>query len=338
MRGVSMIFGWSLLLLLLLLSGCSRPTPTVGIDAGKDVISRVSEKGPVRMTIRVSPAEPRLSDLVSLEIEVVAPEQIEIKAPTFGNAVGDFLVRDYHENSSGTTSESKDRMRKFRYELEPVHSGVHLIRSVVIEFVDHRDSSEEKDKVATIASDPIEVKVSSMLDDQVPDLGQLEGMLPPQPLEENHRYWWVWGLLLTILLLLIAFGFLRRRASAVATERKRSSEEIASEALAALLAEDLPGQGLFKDFYVRLTGIVRVYIEGTTGLRAPEQTTEEFLREMRTRATFPPERSNQLQEFLEAADMVKYAGQQPGSDQIELSIRRAQGFISGESHALSTRQ
>jgi len=338
MRGVSVIFGRSLLLLLLLLSGCSRSTPTVGVDVGKDALSRVAEKGPVRMTVRVSPPEPRLSDLVNLEIEVVAPEQIEIKAPTFGNAVGDFVVRDYHEDSFGTSSESQERTRKFRYELEPVHSGTHLIRSIVIEFVDHRDSSEEKDKVTTIASDPIEVKVSSMLDDQVPDLGQLEGMLPPQPLEENQRYWWVWGLLLAIALLFTAFRFFRRRESWVATERKRSPEEIAREALAALLAEDLPGQGLFKDFYVRLTGIVRVYIEETTGLRAPEQTTEEFLREMRTRATFSAERSIQLQEFLEAADMVKYAGQQPGSDQIELSIRRAQEFISGESNALSIRE
>ena len=337
MRGVSMILGRSLLLLLLLLSGCSRSTPAVGVDVGKDVISRVSEKGPVRMTVRVSPAEPRLSDLVNLEIEVVAPEQIEIKAPTFGNAVGDFLVRDYHEDSSGASSESKEQTRKFRYELEPVHSGTHLIRSVVIEFVDRRDSSEEKDKVATIASDPIDVKVSSMLDDKVPDLGQLEGMLPPQPLEENQRYWWVWGLVLAIALLLTTFRVLRRRESAAAIERKRSPEELASEALAALLAEDLPGKGLFKDFYVRLTGIVRVYIEETTGLRAPEQTTEEFLREMRTRATFSAERSIQLQEFLEAADMVKYAGQQPGSDQIELSIRRAQEFISGESNGLNIR-
>lgn len=335
MRGVRKIFGRSLLLFLLLLSGCSRSTPTVGVDVGKDALSRVSEKGPVRMTVRVSPPEPRLSDLVNLEIEVVAPEQIEIKAPTFGNAVGDFLVRDYHEDSSGTSSESNERTRKFRYELEPVHSGTHLIRSVVIEFVDHRDSSEEKDKVATIASDPIEVEVSTMLDDQVPDLGQLEGMLPPQPLEENQRYWWVWGLLLAIALLLTSFRFLRRRESRVAIERKRSPEEIAGEALARLLAEDLHGQGLFKDFYVRLTGIVRVYIEGTTGWRAPEQTTEEFLREMRTRVTFSAERSIQLQEFLEAADMVKYAGQQPGSEQIELSILRAQEFISGQSNALS---
>ena len=338
MRGVSVILGRTLLLFLLLFTGCSRSMPTVGIDVEKDALSRVSEKGPVQMKVRLSPPEPRLSDLVNLEIEVVAPEQIEIKAPTFGNAVGDFLVRDYHEDSSGASSESNERTRKFRYELEPVHSGTHLIRSVVIEFVDHRDSSEEKDKVATIASDPIEVKVSTMLDDQVPDLGQLEGMLPPQPLEENQRYWWVWVLLVAAALLFTAFRFLRRRESRVATERKRSPEEIAREALAALLAVDLPQKGLFKDFYVRLTGIVRVYIEETTGLRAPEQTTEEFLREMRTRATFSAVRSIQLQEFLEAADMVKYAGQQPGSDQIELSIRRAQEFISGESHALSIRE
>jgi hypothetical protein len=89
-----MILGRSLLLLLMLLPGCSRSTQTVGVDVGKETLSRVSEKGPVRMTVRVSPPEPRLSDLVNLEIEVVAPEQIEIKAPTFGNAVGDFVVRD----------------------------------------------------------------------------------------------------------------------------------------------------------------------------------------------------------------------------------------------------
>lgn len=337
MRVTSIIFGHCVLLFLMLLSGCSRTAQPADGDAEKDVISRVSEKGPVRMMVRVSPPEPRLSDLVHLEIEVSAPEQIEIKAPTFGNAVGDFVVRDYHEDSSGPSSESKDLTRIFRYQLEPVHSGTHLIRSVVIEFVDHRDSSEEKDKVATIASDPIEVKVSTMLENQVPDLDQLEAMLPPQPLDENQQYWWVWGLPFSIVVLLTAWKFVRRRKTQAVTDRKRSPEELASEALAKLLAEDLPQQGLFKDFYVRLTGIVRIYIEGTTGLRAPEQTTEEFLREIRTRATFPPERSIQLQEFLEAADMVKYAGQQPSSEQIELSIRRAQEFVAGESKASSIR-
>ena len=48
---------------------------------------------------------------------------------------------------------------------------------------------------------------------------------------------------------------------------------------------------------------------------------------MRTREIFPADRSARLKEFLEAADMVKYAGQQPDEDQIELSIVRAREFI-----------
>ena len=116
MRGVSMILGRSLVLLLMLLGGCSRSTPTVGVDVTKDALSRVAEKGPVRMTVRVSPPEPRLSDLVNLEIEVVAPEQIEVKAPTFGNADGDFLVRAYHEDALGTSCAAKEQTRIVRYE------------------------------------------------------------------------------------------------------------------------------------------------------------------------------------------------------------------------------
>ena len=84
---------------------------------------------------------------------------------------------------------------------------------------------------------------------------------------------------------------------------------------------------MVKEFYLRLTGIVRQYVEDTTGIRAPEQTTEEFLRDMRSRTVFPPERSVQLAEFLEAADLIKYAGQQPGEGQIDQAIARAFEFV-----------
>ena len=110
---------------------------------------------------------------------------------------------------------------------------------------------------------------------------------------------------------------LRRRKRRPIEPRRQTPEEIAQAALAILLAENLPGRGLIKEFYLRLTGIVRQYVEDTTGIRAPEQTTEEFLRDMRSHAAFPPERSVRLAEFLEAADLVKYAGQQPEQGQIE---------------------
>jgi hypothetical protein len=48
---------------------------------------------------------------------------------------------------------------------------------------------------------------------------------------------------------------------------------------------------------------------------------------MRSRNVFPPERSVQLANFLEAADMVKYAAMEPGERQIEDAIARAQEFV-----------
>jgi hypothetical protein len=94
-----------------------------------------------------------------------------------------------------------------------------------------------------------------------------------------------------------------------------------------LLSENLPARGLVKEFYLRLTGIVRQYVEDTTGIRAPEQTTEEFLRDMKASTAFSPERSARLAEFLEAADLVKYAGQHPEGPQIDQAIARAHEFV-----------
>jgi hypothetical protein len=121
------------------------------------------------------------------------------------------------------------------------------------------------------------------------------------------------------------FVLFRRRTKRVAEPRRLSPEEIAHTALTALLAEDLPARGLVKEFFLRLTGIVRQYIEATTGIRAPEQTTEEFLRAMRSREAFSPQRSVRLAEFLEAADMIKYAGQQPTGELYKKS--KGTGFM-----------
>ena len=153
-------------------------------------------------------------------------------------------------------------------------------------------------------------------------------MLPPVAIVTSWNFWWIAAIVVVAIFAAFWFVYRRRqRRERVVQVRQQSPAEIAQAALAQLLSENLPAAGLFKDFYVRLTGVVRCYIEGTTGLKAPEQTTEEFLREMRSKEIFSAERRVRLTEFLEAADMVKYAGQQPGAEQIELSILRAREFV-----------
>ncbi len=85
-------------------------------------------------------------------------EGVEIKPPAFGQAVGDFLIRDYSERPAENGAKGQ---RRFHYELEPTHAGKHLIRSVAIEFVDKRAGSEQSRQPALVETEPLEVNVTS---------------------------------------------------------------------------------------------------------------------------------------------------------------------------------
>jgi hypothetical protein len=311
---------------MVLFAGCGvmRSNDATSPSQSGNAIERSAEKGPVRLFVRVSPREPRLSDVVEMDVRVESHADVEIKPPAFGQAVGDFLIRDYSERPPEAGA---GNVRRFHYQLEPAHAGKHLIRSVSIEFVDKRPNSERRGEPALIETDPLEVNVTSALGNEAPSLAQLEPMLPPRPVPQTFAVGWLVSFGVAGLLAILGAAALRRRKRRPIEPRRRTPEEIAQAALALLLAENLPGRGLVKAFYLRLTGIVRQYVEDTTGIRAPEQTTEEFLRDMRSRAAFAPERSVRLAEFLEAADLVKYAGQQPEEGQIDQAIARAHEFV-----------
>ena len=315
----------------------TAPKAPAAAAAAGEALEAVTRQGELTMTLRVTPKEPSLSGTLELEVTVEGPAGVAFEAPPFGDAVGDFLVRDYSEKPAGGPNDgSQDNRvrRKWWYRLEPVHSGTHLIRSFAVDVRDTRPGAPAEPQL--FESDPLEVEVRSSLGPGVPKLSDLKPMQGPR---EPQRELWIYiaaglGALVALAAVLL---LARRKRSAAPVEAvdRRTPEEIAQAELAALLKEDLHGSGLFKEFYLRLTGIVREYIERRTGVHAPEQTTEEFLREIRTRGVFPLERSQRLAEFLEAADLVKYAGQTPSARQLEDAIARAQEFI-GQSSAFAS--
>jgi hypothetical protein len=311
---------------LVVVAGCGagQKKDTASPSAAGNAIERTAEKGPVKVSVRVTPHEPRLSDLVEMDVTVAFEPQVEIKPPAFGQAVGDFLVRDYSERPAEPGTRN---VRRFHYQLEPANTGKHLIRSVSIEFVDKRPNSERRNEATLVETDPLELNVTSELGSEAPSLANLEPMLPPQPVPQGSALIWLMAAIAVTLAAIVGLAVLTRRKRRPSEPRKKTPEEVAHAALALLLSENLPARGLVKEFYLRLTGIVRQYVEDTTGIRAPEQTTEEFLRDMRSREAFPPERSARLAEFLEAADLVKYAGQQPEAIQIDQAVARAQEFV-----------
>lgn len=62
---------------------------------------------------------------------------------------------------------------------------------------------------------------------------------------------------------------------------------------------------------------VRHYLEDRFGLKAPEQTTEEFLTDLSRKPALDPRCQGPLAAFLEQCDLVKFAGWRPGAQELD---------------------
>jgi hypothetical protein len=112
-----------------------------------------------------------------------------------------------------------------------------------------------------------------------------------------------------------------------ARARRRSAYEIAQAELAELASMPRGNDSEIDAFFVRLSSVVRSYLEDRFGLRSPESTTEEFLDQMSASPELMRGHQRMLRNFLEQADLVKFAHQMPSQDQIEESLANAKQFI-----------
>lgn len=117
---------------------------------------------------------------------------------------------------------------------------------------------------------------------------------------------WMLEALVAAALVFLIIWLLRRIHRAVRV-RMMSPGERALHELSELLSRKLAEKGLFKDYYIELTHVVRRYIERAYGIRAPRLTTDEFLEKIRADARFESSGSA-LAGFFRSADMIKFAG------------------------------
>jgi hypothetical protein len=71
-----------------------------------------------------------------------------------------------------------------------------------------------------------------------------------------------------------------------------------------------------KSFCILVSDTVRLYLEERFDFRAPERTTEEFLRELSATNLLTDEQKESLGRFLESCDLVKFAKYEPGENEL----------------------
>ena len=314
-----------LMLLAVWVIGCESSTiqaPTASGQGSDTAVRSEVTRGPVQLTVEVAPQELQLSDEPKLTLTIRAEQGVRVVKPPFGAALGDFQIRDFYEPEPETDGASE--VLRQVYTLEPTRAGTLSIAPIAVRFFDERSAGDGKEY--TVESEALTVEVSTMLADTAPSLADLRPPTGPVALPGRSvgRWWWA----ITILLLCslagaIVWKLCRKRET---SEPHLSPQEMAWLELAQIIERKLAEVDV-KEFYVELTGVVRRYIERSTGVHAPEQTTEEFLREIVDGAVFRADDQQRLRDFLESADLVKFAAFQPNAADIEASFERAQEFI-----------
>lgn len=313
-----------------LLAACGDPegggAASGSRESPADAVVSEAVLGPVRGRLRLEAGPMRFGDRRELRLQVEAGPDARLVAAELPARIGHFRVRGHRIASLD------ERTWDVVFSIEAERTGRNVGRYPAIFF-----DATGGEGAATRGR--LDLPVFEAMADPAPgDLaGELEPVLAavadPLPLPSRRRA--PAGLAGAVLAaLLLGGGLLWWRRSRGGTDGEiavLSPEDEARAALDRLLAGGLLSRGEFGEFYVRLTGIVRRFIERTTGIDAPDRTTEEFLQEISGRTEFPAGRRLALERFLGAADLVKYAAQIPARSDVDESIGAAIAFCGLES-------
>lgn len=122
-----------------------------------------------------------------------------------------------------------------------------------------------------------------------------------------------WWLILALLAAIGVFAWAMRRYRKEGTVLPRKPEpspyETAIKALTELKAQSLWEQGMEKEYFTRLTDILRTYLQKRFGINAMEMTTREIMECLRTDAL--RDKREYVRRILNVADFVKFAKVRP---------------------------
>jgi len=286
-------------------------------------IDKPYERGPLAVHVRIDKGKLTIAETLLLELEATIEPGYEVRMPKVDAVLEHFGILDWNNLGDRLDKDNKV-VSTYRYRLEPFLSGRYEIPSLTFEFV---DVNSPEAKPYQLATEPIEVEVTSLLGEDRAEL-TIEDIEDVVEMPREASFWWVWVLLAVCIVGAAGVWLLLRRKRAIELIRIfRPAHEVAYARLRRLVKEDLLKAGRVKEFYERISGILRHYIEDRFDLRAPERTTEEFLTELARTDLLSGGDKDNLGEFLTHCDLVKFAKHSPANEQIQRTFDLVKKFI-----------
>ncbi len=306
-------------------AGCKgeqAPPPPAETAAGEP-LKKETRDGPVLATVSIAPAKPKLGDTITLTLTVEAEPKVAVEMPPFGEALGRFAVVDFtprqtRRNDGGTIS-------THIYRLDAPMSGRQRIPPLRVEFVDERQAGSAEPR--ELLTEEISLDIESVLPAgaSTAELRPARGELPETVGAGWWKRWWpVLAIGAAVVCAATALVLLRRGAR---RKKRVSAYRVALTRLRALEARGFPTADQADAWYVELSGIIRRYLEDRYRLRAPELTTEEFLREAQRSSELSPGHRELLTAFLADCDRVKFAAYRPEQAESREALETSRRFV-----------
>ena len=287
----------------------------------------------------VQPAEIQIGEQALINLKVIAPKGKTIQFPVYqkeiipGLEVLTMLPPD-------TVIENNVATMNFKYVVTSFDSTLYYIPNMpVFDGTDTLYSNSFGLKVTSpVLKDSTVAYLEKMNTGQTDSIDfrqlQLNDIKPVQkPAFVWTDYLWILWIVLGLILLLLLIGLI-----IVLVLRKKNKGYFftppqvlpphvrALQELDKLRAGKIWQQGREKEFYTKITDILRVYMFERYRINAMEMTSGEILVEIRKRSE-EDSIYNNLVQILSVADMVKFAKHKPYMDENDLSLMNAYFFV-----------
>jgi len=182
---------------------------------------------------------------------------------------------------------------------------------------------DKDNKPHQLYADSVSLQVISGLGDKPAEaqLRPLQDIVPVRPPWLRHVPWGL-GVLGLILAAAGAYWWLRKRRRHLELAKAKEAPQLwATREIERLEAQKFFEKGQVKEFYFRLSEVLRRYLEAIRGFPAAEYTVEEIARYVQE------EKDRQLLVLLRQADLVKFADAVPTAARKDDELKAALAYI-----------
>jgi hypothetical protein len=273
-------------------------------------------KPPVLKTL-ASPTVITIGDRVKCKLEVEHAAADKIEFPDYGNKSDDWTLSNKQQLPQEKTTDPDWVRDSAAFEVAIYKVGDQELPSLTVE-VRSPDGRQ-----TTLHSDPLKITVQSILTGGSKELKEIKSQV-----ELPRDYQWLIFLAgglagLGVIGWLIYWWMKRRKKNRFnSAAPSRPADELAREAIRILLAKELAAKGLFKEFYLELSEILKKYLGIKLQVISLERTTEEFVADLES-TPLSWRQIRDVQEFLADCDLVKFAKYHPVEDEVSRIVQRA---------------